>query len=611
MPGPGPMGGRRGNVSSEGDKPEHIFATWGRILLYDKRVLVLIIIALVFSVTASILSLMGPNILSSLTDTIQVGLVPGEGGAVVPIDMSEIRRLCVNLVIIYGVSVVLGLSNSLLMAQVVINVSRKMRNEICWKINHLPMYTFNNGTIGDILSRVTNDVDTVSQSLNMSIGGLLSSLTLFIGAVIMMFITNWIMAFTAIVASIIGFAVMIIIMRHSQKYFFQQQRYLGQVEGHIEEVYTGHLIVKAYNGEKREHEKFSEANENLRKANFRANCLSGLMMPIMTFVGNFAYVAVCVIGAVLTKNEMATFGVIVAFMVYVRLFTSPLSQIAQAFQQMQSAAAAGERVFEFLDKENMPDESFKERSYAEDTKGHVEFDHVVFAYEDHPEDTIIHDLVAEAKPGQKIAIVGPTGAGKTTIVNLLMRFHETVSGEIRIDGMSTKDMSQEDVRDKFTMVLQDTWLFEGTIRQNLVYNLPDVSDEKLDEACAAVGLTHLIDTLPDRYDTIISDDINLSAGQKQQLTIARAIVSDKPILILDEATSSIDTRTEIKIQEAMDKLMEGRTSFVIAHRLSTIKNSDLILVLNEGDVIEMGTHEELLAKNGFYADLYRSQFDPV
>ncbi len=607
---PGPMGGGRpgrGNaaVNVSDQKAKHLWRTWGRILVYSKKLLIPMGIALVFSITASVLSLLGPTYLSRLTDAVQAGLFVEDG-----IVMKDVVNAVSILVTIYAVSAVVHIAQSFIMADVTVSISKRMRNDISNKINVLPMKYFNQHTTGDILSRVTNDVDTIGQSLNMAIGTLFGAITLFVGAIIMMFVTNWIMAFTGIVASLIGFAIMMIIMSRSQKYFLRQQKHLGEIDGHIEEVYSGHTIVKAYNGEDHEREKFETMNNNLRQSNFRANSLSGLMMPLMTFVGNLAYVAVCVVGAVLTKNGTITIGVIVAFMVYVRLFTSPLSQIAQAFQQLQSAAAAGERVFEFLDEEPLADESDKPRLINWNTHGDVKFDHVQFGYED-TNKIVIHDLCAEARSGEKIAIVGPTGAGKTTIVNVLMRFHDLTGGDIYIDGVNTKDMSRQEVRDNFCMVLQDTWLFEGTIRENLVYNLKDVPDSVLDEACETVGLTHLINTLPEGYDTVVSDNASLSEGQKQQLTIARAIIANKPILILDEATSSIDTRTELKIQEAMDKLMQGRTTFVIAHRLSTIKNADWILVLNEGDVIEQGTHETLLEANGFYADLYRSQFDPV
>ena len=415
------------------------------------------------------------------------------------------------------------------------------------------------------------------------------------------------MTLTAIGATLIGFILMLAIMGRSQKYFNRQQKHLGEINGHVEEIYAGHTVVKAYNGEAEAKKTFDRMNENLRNSAFRAQCLSGLMMPIMTFIGNFGYVAVCIVGAALALNGKIEFGVIVAFMMYVRYFTQPLSQMAQAMQSMQSAAAAGERVFEFLEAEEMEDESQKSPAVKE-TKGLVEFEHVKFGYED-SDKTIIHDFSATAKPGQKVSIVGPTGAGKSTMVNLLMRFNEIQEGSIRIDGVSTKEMRREDVRSRFCMVLQDTWLFEGTVRENLVYCTENVSDEKMEAACRAVGLDHFIKTLPKGYDTVLSDQVNLSQGQKQQLTIARAIIADKPMLILDEATSSVDTRTEQQIQNAMDELMKNRTSFVIAHRLSTIKNSDLILVMKDGDIIESGTHDELLEKNGFYAELYNSQFD--
>lgn len=523
------------------------------------------------------------------------------------IDMDKVQRIGFILVTFYALSYLFSAIQGWITAGVTQRVSQQLRGDISRKINRLPMAFYNRTSTGDILSRVTNDVDLISQSLNQSIGNLITSVILLFGSLLMMLITNLWMTLTAILASLLGFVVMFAIMGHSQKYFARQQRHLGALNGHIEEMYTGHTVVKAYNGEAAAQQTFDEMNDKLRESGFRAQTLAGMMMPVMTFVGNLGYVAVCVVGGAMALNDMISFGVIVAFMMYVRYFTQPLSQIAQAVQSLQSAAAAGERVFEFLEAEEMPDESGKKSDIGA-VQGTVDFDHVRFGYED-TDKIVIHDFSAHAKPGQKIAIVGPTGAGKTTMVNLLMRFHDIQSGEIRIDGVPTNEMTREAVREQFCMVLQDTWLFEGTLRENLIYCTENVSDEKMIAACKAVGLDHFIRTLPKGYDTVVGDQLSLSQGQKQQLTIARAMIADKPMLILDEATSSVDTRTEQQIQSAMDKLMENRTSFVIAHRLSTIRNADLILVMNHGDIVESGTHEELLAKGGFYADLYNSQFE--
>lgn len=523
------------------------------------------------------------------------------------IDMDKVQRIGFILVTFYALSYLFSAIQGWITAGVTQRVSQQLRGDISRKINRLPMAFYNRTSTGDILSRVTNDVDLISQSLNQSIGNLITSVILLFGSLLMMLITNLWMTLTAILASLLGFVVMFAIMGRSQKYFARQQRHLGALNGHIEEMYTGHTVVKAYNGEAAAQQTFDEMNDKLRESGFRAQTLAGMMMPVMTFVGNLGYVAVCVVGGAMALNDMISFGVIVAFMMYVRYFTQPLSQIAQAVQSLQSAAAAGERVFEFLEAEEMPDESGKKSDIGA-VQGTVDFDHVRFGYED-TDKIVIHDFSAHAKPGQKIAIVGPTGAGKTTMVNLLMRFHDIQSGEIRIDGVPTNEMTREAVREQFCMVLQDTWLFEGTLRENLIYCTENVSDEKMIAACKAVGLDHFIRTLPKGYDTVVGDQLSLSQGQKQQLTIARAMIADKPMLILDEATSSVDTRTEQQIQSAMDKLMENRTSFVIAHRLSTIRNADLILVMNHGDIVESGTHEELLAKGGFYADLYNSQFE--
>lgn len=523
------------------------------------------------------------------------------------IDMDKVQRIGFILVTFYALSYLFSAIQGWITAGVTQRVSQQLRGDISRKINRLPMAFYNRTSTGDILSRVTNDVDLISQSLNQSIGNLITSVILLFGSLLMMLITNLWMTLTAILASLLGFVVMFAIMGRSQKYFARQQRHLGALNGHIEEMYTGHTVVKAYNGEAAAQQTFDEMNDKLRESGFRAQTLAGMMMPVMTFVGNLGYVAVCVVGGAMALNDMISFGVIVAFMMYVRYFTQPLSQIAQAVQSLQSAAAAGERVFEFLEAEEMPDESGKKSDIGA-VQGTVDFDHVRFGYED-TDKIVIHDFSAHAKPGQKIAIVGPTGAGKTTMVNLLMRFHDIQSGEIRIDGVPTNEMTREAVREQFCMVLQDTWLFEGTLRENLIYCTENVSDEKMIVACKAVGLDHFIRTLPKGYDTVVGDQLSLSQGQKQQLTIARAMIADKPMLILDEATSSVDTRTEQQIQSAMDKLMENRTSFVIAHRLSTIRNADLILVMNHGDIVESGTHEELLAKGGFYADLYNSQFE--
>ena len=525
------------------------------------------------------------------------------------IDMERILQIGLLLVTFYLLSYILSTTQGFLMATVTQRVSKQMRSDISRKINRLPMWFYNRTTTGDVLSRVTNDVDTIGQSLNQSIGTLVSAVVLFLGSLIMMLVTNVWMTVTAVLASVLGFSIMLAITSRSQKYFIQQQQHLGDLNGHIEEIYAGHTVVKAYNGEAEAEQTFDQMNQKLCESNFKAQCLSGMMMPVMNFIGNLGYVAVCVVGGAMALNGKITFGVIVAFMMYVRYFTQPLSQIAQAVQSLQSAGAAGERVFEFLEAEEMEDETGKIEQLS-NVKGEVTFEHVKFGYED-SDATIIHDFSAVAKPGQKVAIVGPTGAGKTTMVNLLMRFHEIQGGKICIDGTPTNTMKREAVHAQFCMVLQDTWLFEGTVRENLIYCEKGIREEKMRAACKAVGLDHFIRTLPNGYDTVLDDQVNLSQGQKQQLTIARAMIADKPMLILDEATSSIDTRTERQIQTAMDQLMEGRTSFVIAHRLSTIKNADLILVLKDGDIIENGTHEELIAKNGFYADLYNSQFEQV
>lgn len=522
------------------------------------------------------------------------------------VDLDKIFEIAMFLVILYVAGCVLSATQGFIMATVTQKVSKKLRTDISEKINRLPMGYYHRHSTGDVLSRVTNDVDMLGASLNMSIGMLVSAITLFVGSLIMMLKTNVTMTITGILATIIGFALMMVIMGHSQKYFTRQQKHLGELNGHIEEMYTGHTVVKAYNGEEDAIEEFHRLNGMLKDSGFKAQAMSGLMMPIMTFIGNFGYVAVCLVGAALAMDGKISFGVIVSFMMYIRFFTQPLSQLAQASQQLQSAGASASRVFEFLDAEEMEDESNKTATLT-DTKGNVSFSHVHFGYD--PDKIIINDFSAEAKAGQKIAIVGPTGAGKSTLINLLMRFYEINSGEIKIDGVPIASMKREEVHSQFCMVLQDTWLFEGTVRENLIYCSENKSEEKMKEACKAVGLDHFIHTLPKGYDTVLDDQVNLSQGQKQQLTIARAMIADKPILILDEATSSIDTRTELQIQHAMDELMKGRTSFVIAHRLSTIKDADLILVLKDGDVIESGNHEELMEQKGFYADLYNSQFE--
>ena len=591
----GPGMGRR-----PAEKSKDFKGTWMKIIRYCKRYLAVIVVALICAVAGTILTILGPDKLSDLTKVITEGIATG-------IDMERIKCIGLTLVAFYVGSAVLSFGQQFIMATVTQNVTKQLRSDISGKINRLPMSYYNKTSTGDVLSRVTNDVDMISQSMNQSIGNLVSAVALFFGSLIMMFKTNVIMTLTAVIATMIGFGLMSLITSHSQKYFSRQQANLGALNGHIEEIYSGHTVVKAYNGEKNAKKVFDELNNNLRDSAFKAQSLSGLMQPLMAFIGNFGYVAVCVMGAVLTMKGYIGFEVIVAFMMYIRLFTQPLAQIAQATQSLQSAAAAGERVFAFLEAEEMSDESDKTEK-LDKAEGYVDFEHVKFGYED-TDKIIIHDFSAKAKPGQKIAIVGPTGAGKTTLVNLLMRFHEIQSGDIKIDGISTRDMKREEVRSQFCMVLQDTWLFEGTVRENLVYNTENVSEEKIEAACKAVGLDHFIRTLPHGYDTILNDQVSLSQGQKQQLTIARAMIADKPMLILDEATSSVDTRTELQIQKAMDALMQNRTSFVIAHRLSTIKNADLILVLKDGDIIESGNHEELLAKGGFYADLYNSQFD--
>ena len=582
-----------------GEKPQNFGKTWGKLIKYAKKELPIIIIALIAAVLSTILALIGPSKISEITDLIKDGIVSS-------VDISATIHVFEIIMILYASSWILNFIHHFLMATITQSISKRLRTDITNKTNRLPFSYFDKTSFGDILSRITNDIDTIGQSLNMSISQFITSLVMIFGALILMFITNYILAFTTIASTILGLVLNMIIMKKSQKHFSRQQRHLGAINGHVEEVFAGQIIVKTYNAEEECKEEFRRINRHLKDSVFKSMSLSGLMHPIMMFIGHLGYLAVCVVGALLTINGNISIGVIVAFTIYVRQFTNPLSQLAQSFTSMQSTAAASERVFEYLEQEELSDESQKTK-VLKNVNGDVTFDHVQFGYNE--DRIIIHDFSAKIKAGQKVAIVGPTGAGKTTIVNLLMRFYELNSGQILIDDVPIDSLTRENVHDLFCMVLQDTWLFEGTVKENLSYSKKGINDDDIINACKAVGIHHFIKNLPKGYDTVLDDNTTLSAGQKQQLTIARAIIENAPLLILDEATSSVDTRTERIIQSAMDDLTVGRTSFVIAHRLSTIKNSDLILVLDQGDIVQSGTHEDLLKQGGFYADLYNSQFE--
>ncbi|MBR1973733.1 MAG: ABC transporter ATP-binding protein, partial [Candidatus Methanomethylophilaceae archaeon] len=572
---------------------------WSSLLKYMGTYRKWFLLALVLAFVSTVISLIGPDLLSKMTDIIEDGIFSGK------VDMDAIFRIGILLASLYVISMVMMMVQNFILATVTQRTASRLRTDISRKVNRMPLGYFDRTTTGDMLSRVTNDVDTIGQSLNQSISTLITVIATLVGSVAMMFYTNHIMAIAAKLTSIIGFMFMALIMSRSQKYFNRQQADLGRMNGLVEEIYTGYVTVRTYSGESEAKTRFDEINVSLRNSGFRSQFLGGLAMPLMGFVGNLGYVVVCVVGATLYLNGIIGFGVIVAFMMYVRFFTQSLSQISQAVIVMQSVAAASERVFELLDEKELDDENDKIQTLI-DVKGKVEFRDVHFGYL--PDKEVIHGFSATVLPGQKVAIVGPTGAGKTTMVNLLMRFYETNSGDILIDDVSTKDITRENVHNLFCMVLQDTWLFEGTLRENLVYSKEGVSDERLDEVCEAVGLKKFVDSLPERYDTVFNDNAAISVGQRQQITIARAMVENAPLLILDEATSSVDTGTEKDIQAAMDRLTEGRTSFVIAHRLSTIRNADLILVMKEGNIIEQGSHDELMELGGFYSELYNSQF---
>ncbi len=574
-----------------------------RLLSYCRSEAPIIVFALVMAACGTVLTILAPDQISRISNYLYDGLATG-------IDMIGIRNVAILVLCIYVASGICSFTQHFIMVTITQHLSRRLRSDIDKKINRLPLKYFAGNTSGDVLSRITNDVDTIGSTLSNSLSTMVSSTAQFIGCLIMMFVTNAVMGATTVVTTILGLVFMVLIMSHSQKYFTARQHNLGALNGYIEEMYTGHDVIRISDAEESVKEKFDGLNRSVKTANFRSQFLSGLMQPVMTFVGNLGYVAVCVVGAALVINGQITFGVITAFLIYVRLFEQPMRQIAQSMTQVQSCAAASERVFEFLGEEEMEDETDKTRT-IENVKGEVEFRHVKFAYPNVPDVEVIHDFNVHIDPGQKVAIVGPTGAGKTTLVNLIMRFFEPTSGEIWIDGVRTSDVPRSNVHGQFGMVLQDTWLFEGTVRENLLYNKENVSEETMIRACKACGIHSFIKALPQGYDTVLTDNTSISAGQKQLLTIARAMIQNSPMLILDEATSSVDTRTEIITQRATDALTRGRTSFVIAHRLSTIRNADLILVMNEGDVVEQGTHEELLAKGGFYARLYNSQFENI
>ena len=655
MPRLGPRG--NGNIEKSKDFKGTLIKTFNNLGKW-KYVL---IFALGMATLSAILALVAPNKLSDLTDEITLGITPNITENIIKdimtsddvamedkmalqsliadledsgkelddilleldnlpdsiysiikpkMNMVKIKNMALVLAIIYILSSIFSYIESILTTIIANKYAYKLRRDISRKINKLPLRYFDTHETGDVLSRVTNDIDTVSQTMNNTIASLVSSITLLIGSIIMMFVTNWQMALTAIISSLFGFMFMAIILSKSQRYFTQRQVELGNLNAHIEEIYSGHSVVKVYNADIEAMEEFDKLNKNLYVCNKKSQFLSGIMQPLMGFIGNFSYLAVCVIGAILVSEDIITFGVIVAFMIYVRLFTNPLTRIAQSMTQLQSMTAAGERVFEFLEETEMPDESnLVKKLDRESVKGEIVFKDVKFGYDKNR--TIIKNFNAMVKPGQKIAIVGPTGAGKTTLVNLLMKFYDINDGDIIIDGVSTKNLTRENIHDLFIMVLQDTWLFEGTIRDNLKFNKKNVTDEEIMKVCKTVGVDHFIKTLPGGLDANVGDNDTISQGQKQLLTIARGMIENAPFLILDEATSNVDTRTEELVQKAMDKLTSGRTSFIIAHRLSTIKNADLILVMKDGNIIEQGSHDILLKKNGFYAELYNSQFDTI
>lgn len=578
-----------------------MFSSLQKVFGYIKKNLPAVVIALVLAAVGAILTIIGPDKIGKMTTIMQEGLT-GE------IDLSAIGKLGITLVCIYVASSLFQFIVHYIMATVTLQASKNMRRELSEKINRVPMSYFNKTSQGDVLSRITNDVSTLQQGLTNSLPGIISAVAQFVGCLVMMFVTEWRLALCVILVTIIGMFLLVLVMRHSQKYFTDRQISLGNLNGFVEEMYSGHSVVRISRAGQEINDKFDVLNQKVYDANWKSQFLSGIMQPLMTIIGNVGYVAVCVVGAILAINGTIDFGVIVSFILYVRLFTSPLTQIAQGMTNLQTALASADRVFDFLESEELSDESHKTATMGT-VQGAVEFRNVRFSYPDHPEKTIIQNFSASVKPGQKVAIVGPTGAGKTTMVNLLMRFFAINSGSISIDGVPTSELKREELHKAFAMVLQDTWLFEGTVRENLVYNMENISDERLEEVCQACGIARFIHSLPHGFDTVLSESTTISAGQKQLLTIARAMLQDAPMLILDEATSSVDTRTEAIIQKAMDELTKDRTSFVIAHRLSTIRNADLILVMKDGDVIESGNHDALMAQGGFYCSLYNSQFE--
>lgn len=572
-----------------------------RLTAYLRKSLGILIFALILAALSAVLTIIGPDQVGKIATLMSEGLMTG-------IDLAAVAKVGILMAVIYGLSALFGFTQHYIMASVTLKMSYRMRGELSEKINRVPQKYFNFHSQGDILSRITNDVSTLQQGLTNSLPTIISATTQFVGCLIMMFVTEWRLALVSLAITLVGLLLVVLIMSRSQKYFTARQESLGALNGYVEEMYSGHAVVRISRAGEPVGEKFDQLNSAVYDANWRSQFLSGVMQPLMNVIGNLSYVAVCVLGSILAIQGIIDIGVIVSFILYVRLFTSPLTQIAQGMTNMQTASASAHRIFDFLESEELPDESEKTPA-PQAVKGAVSFEHVRFSYPDAPDKIIIKDFSAEVNPGQKVAIVGPTGAGKTTMVNLLMRFYELCGGSILIDGTPASELRREDVHRMFAMVLQDTWLFEGTVRENLVYNMPDVTDEQLETVCRACGLDKFVHSLPHGFDTVLSDSSSISAGQKQLLTIARAMLQDAPMLILDEATSSVDTRTELLIQRAMDRLTENRTSFVIAHRLSTIKNADLILVMKDGDVIESGTHETLMQKGGFYAGLYNSQFE--